>query len=251
VASYAYTFANNSLISASADNIFIHSLNGSQGATINVTAEGNAITNTQTGTAGINVNVNGTLTATITGNTFVVSGGSNQGVLINNSSTTNVTTVNFANNAFTSEGGSDVGLHVIAAGPSTLNVSSNNFLFGASSGTGMEFGLAGSSTVNISTNSIQDSTDGLTGILFDSITGPGSVALSNNFISLSHNGTLLDRGIIFSNVIDTTAGSTILGVSLSGTNANVIQGLQSGDTGFFVPSGTTSGQIVVNGTAMP
>jgi len=251
VASYAYTFASNSLNSASADNILVHSLNGSRGSTINLTAEGNAFTNTQTGTAGINANVNGTLTATITGNTFVVSGGSNQGVLINNSATTNVTTVNFANNTFTSEGGSDTGLHVLAAGPSTLNISSNNFLFGATSGTGMEFSLAGSSTVNISTNSIQDSTDGLTGILFDSITGPGSVALSNNFISLSHNGTLLDRGIIFSNVVDTTAGSTILGVSLSGTNANVIQGLQSGDTAFFVPSGTTSGQITVNGTPMP
>lgn len=248
VNSYAYSVVGSNLASASGDNIDIQTLSAGAGATVNVIASGNNIQNTLSGAAGININWNGNLSATVSQNSFLVSGGTNTGVLVNNGSTTGLTTVAYTNNVFTSEGGTDTALHVIAAGAAQVNAASNEIQFGATNGTGFRFSVGGSSNVNVTGNTIIDTTDGATGILFDSITAPSTATISGNTIQLSNNGALLTQGIVFSNVTDQTSGSVTTLLNLSGTGNNTIQGA---DTPFYVPSGTTTGQISVNGTLMP
>jgi hypothetical protein len=248
VNSYAYSIVGSTLTSASGDNVLIQTLGGGAGSTVNVVAEGNNIKNTLTGTNGLNMNWNGNLSATISQNAFLVSGGTNTGVLVNNASTTGLTTVSYTNNVFTSEGGSDTGLHVVTVGAAQLNVASNVVQFGAPDGTGFRFSVGPSSSVNVTGNSIIDTTDGATGILFDSITAPSTATISGNTIQLSNNGALLSQGIIFSSVTDQVNASVTTLVNLSGTANNTVQGA---DTPFYVPTGTTTGQISINGTLMP
>ena len=58
----------------------VQALSGSAGSVMTLTAQANDFQNGATGTAGINVNWNGTLTGNIQGNTFAGTGGSNTGV---------------------------------------------------------------------------------------------------------------------------------------------------------------------------
>jgi hypothetical protein len=248
VNSYAYSIVGSNLASASGDNVLLQTIGGGAGATVNLIVTGNNIQNTLAGAAGVNVNWAGNLSATISQNAFLVSGGTNTGVLINNSSTTGLTSVAYTNNVFQSEGGSDTALHVITVGAAQLNVASNVAEFAATDGTGYRFSVGPSSSVNVTGNSITDTTDGATGILFDSMTGPSTAVISGNNIQLSNNGALLTQGIVFSSVTDPTNANVTYTVNLSGTQNNTVQGA---DTPFYVPSGTTTGQISVNGTLMP
>ncbi len=248
VDSYAYSVVASNLTAAGGDNVLIQSLAGSEGSTLNLVAQQNMIQNSLFGSSGINANWTGTLSATFNQNTFVVSGGTNEGVHLVNNSTTSPTTVTYTNNLFTSEGGGDTALHAITAAAGQINVASNGVRFAAPGGTAFRLSLGPSSAVNLSSNQIVDTTNGATGILFDSITAPGTVVVSNNIMQLAHNGGLLNRGIIFSNVTDTSSGSQTFFVNLSGSQNNVIQGA---DTPFFVPVGTTTGHILVNGALVP
>ena len=131
VNSYAYSIIGSTLTSASGDNLLVQTIGGGAGATVNVIAEGNNFQNTLTGANGININWAGNMSATISQNAFLVNGGSNTGVLINNTSTTGLTSLAYTNNVFTSEGGSDTALHVITVGAAKLNVASNEIGFGS------------------------------------------------------------------------------------------------------------------------
>ncbi len=236
------------MVSASGDNLLVQSLGGGTGATVNVIAEGNNIQNTLSGATGIHINWNGNVSASVSQNAFLVSGGTNTGFLVNNASSTGLTTVSYTNNVFTSEGGTDTAMHVVTVGAAQVNAASNEIQFGATSGTGFRFSVGASSNVNVTGNVIIDTTDGATGILFDSITAPSTATISGNSIQLSNNGALLTQGIVFSNVTDQTSGSATTLLNLSGTQNNTIQGAS---TPFYVPSGTTTGEITVNGTTMP
>ena len=81
-------------------------------------------------------------------------------------------------------------------------------------------------------------------MLFDSVTGPASVTIDANAVSLAHHG----NGIIFSSVTDPTVSNMTYTVNLAGSQNTVIQGA---NTPFFVPAGTTTGGILVNGTVVP
>lgn len=225
------------LASSTGDNVLVQTLAGGAGATVNVVAQGNNFENTFAGGNGINLNWNGNLSASISQNAFLVNGGSNTGVLVNNGSSTGVTTISYVNNVFTSEGGSDTALHVVSAAAAQLNVSSNVVQFGATDGTGFRFSVGPSSNVNVTGNSIIDTTDGATGILFDSITAPSTATVSGNTIQLAQNGGLLTQGIVFTSVTDQVNSGVTTMVNLAGTQNNVIQGAQ---TPFFVPTGTTT-----------
>jgi hypothetical protein len=246
--SYAYSIVGSSLTSATGDNIDVTTLSGGTGATVNLVASGNSFTNQLSGASAINLNVAGTLSATISQNSFVVSGGTNTGVLVNNSSATGVTTLAYTNNIFTSEGGNDTALHVITTGAAQLNVASNEVQFGAQNGTGFRFSVGASSNVTVTGNSIIDTTDGATGILFDSITAPSTATISGNSITLSDNGSLLTQGIIFTSVTDQTTSNVTTLLNLAGSQNNTVQGA---DTPFYAPTGTSTGQISINGTLMP
>ena len=141
IGTYNLRANSNSFTSASADNILVQSLAGSEGSTLTFTSESNTFQNSQAGTDGINLNWNGNLSATVDQNTFVGTAGSNTGVYINALSTTDLSTVSITNNSFTGSGGSDTGFQVIAAGPSQLTLTGNAVQFGATGGTGFRFSL--------------------------------------------------------------------------------------------------------------
>ena len=87
--------------------MLIQGLAGSEGSTMNLIAQNSSFTNTSFGAIGIDANWTGIVSASIAANTFIVAGGSNEGVHINNNSPSNLTSVAYTNNSFTSEGGSE------------------------------------------------------------------------------------------------------------------------------------------------
>ena len=244
IGSYSLSTQSNSFTSASADNILVQSLSGSAGSTLTLTSEADTFQNSLAGTAGINLNWNGNLSATVDSGTFAGTGGSNTGVRIDNSSTTALSTVAITNDSFTANGGSDTGFQIITAGPSQLTVTGNAVQFGATNGTGFRFSLGPSATLDLASNSVTDSAGGATGVLFDSVTGPGSLTINGNSVSLANHG----NGIIFSSVTDPVVSGMTYSPTLTGSQNNVIQGA---NTPFSVPSGTTTGGILVNGTVVP
>ncbi|HEV8070095.1 MAG TPA: hypothetical protein VGP76_20295 [Planctomycetaceae bacterium] len=246
--SYAFSFLANRFTSTTSDNIQVTTLSGGQGATVNLVAQGNQFQNESVGTAGINVNWNGTLSATVTQNEFLTSGGSNTGVKINNGATNALSTIAFTNNTFGSEGGSDTALNVVLAGTGQINVASNGIQFAADTGTAFHFSLGAASTVNVTGNTIIDTTDGATAMQFDTIAASSNLAVSGNTIQLSQNGAELTSGIIISNVTGTTQGSQNFFLNLSSASNNTISGA---NTLFFAPTNTTAGEVLINGSPMP
>jgi hypothetical protein len=209
--------------------------------------QSSSFSNAHASTAGINLNWNGYLTGSIQGNSFAGTGGSNTGLLINNASTVFQTNITIQSNQFAANGGNDVGYHVITAGPSTITMLTNEVQFGGSHGTGMEFSLGPNASLALTQNSIFDNTGGATGILFDSVTGPSTIAINGNTIAVP-NGGGPDRGIIFTSVTDPVVGSMTYFVNLVGSQNNSVTGTA---TPFSVPANTTTGSILVNGAAAP
>jgi hypothetical protein len=244
---YALDLGSSTLTSTSADNLLISGLSGSGGSTLTLQVQSTSFSNGLANTAGINLNWNGNLTGMITGNSFAGTGGSNTGVLINNTSTVFQSTITIQSNQFAANGGSDVGFHLITAGPSSLTLASNEVQFGGAHGTGMEFSVGPNGSVALSGNSIFDNTGGATGILFDSVTGPSAIAINGNTIAVP-NGGGPDRGIIFTSVTDPVVGSMTYLVNLTGTQNNSVTGTA---TPFSVPASTTTGSILVNGVPVP
>jgi hypothetical protein len=246
--SYAFSFLANKFTSTTSDNVQVTTLSGGQGATVNLVVQGNTFENESVGTAGVNVNWNGTLSATVTQNSFLATGGTNTGVKIANGATTDLSTIAYTNNLFTSEGGSDTALNLVLAGTGQVNVATNGVQFGAESGTAFHFSIGSASTVNITGNTIVDTSDGATGILFDTIAASSNLALSGNTIQLSQNGAELTSGVIISNVTGTSNGSQSFFLDLSSASNNTISGA---NTVFFAPTGTTAGELLINGSPMP
>jgi hypothetical protein len=181
---------------------------------------------------------NGTLPATVDHSLFTVSGGGNTGLLINNASASALSTITMTNSGFLSTGGTDSAVRVVTLGPAQLNFSNNTVEWDAANGIGYRMSLGASSTANIASNTFTDTIGGATGVLFDSLTGPGNVTMNNNLMNLFNSGT--DRGIIFSSITNT--------IQLSGSNDNRIY---NAATPFYVPFGTTTGGIFVNGSVRP
>jgi hypothetical protein len=213
-------------------------LAGGQGSTMNLFMQGDTFTNTHASTAGLNLAWNGTLSAGIDSSTFVASGGLNTGLLISNASTTGLSNVSFTNSTFTSTGGTDTAFNLTTAGASQVTIFDNLAQLNAANGTAFRMSLAPSAIVNISSNTVNDTVGGATGILFSSVTGPGTFTINDNQMNLTTLG--LDRGIIFSSVTNT--------IQLIGSQNN---GIFNATTPFFVPVGTTTGEIIVNDLFVP
>ena len=220
------------------DAIRLETLAGGEGSDINVTMESNVITTAATGASGFRADWDGGFTAKLTNNAFGAVGGSSSGVLIDLPSTTDSSSIAIGGNVFELQGSDSVAIDVTGAGASSLNVASNLVRLFETNGTGLEFSLAGGSGVQVQNNSITDFAGGGTGILFQSMTGTSNVAINNNTVDLR--GALPDRGIIFSSISGT--------VNLSGTQNNQVK---NASQAFFAPAGGTSGQILVNGVAVP
>src|SRR5262249_40167464 len=132
----------------------------------------------------------------------------------------------------------DTALNLALAGAGQVTIFDNLAQLNAANGTGFLMSLGPSASVNIASNSVNDTVGGATGILFSSIAGPGTVTINDNQMNLTTLG--LDRGIIFSSVTGT--------VQLIGIQNDVIT---NATTPFFVPVGTTTGGILVNGVFVP
>ncbi len=93
----------------------------------------------------------------------------------------------------------------------------------------------------MTSNAVKDSTGGVTGFLFDSLTGPGTMTFNNNQMNLA-NSSLVDRGVVFSSINNT--------LQLFGNQNNVISGADTGFA-FWVPQNATTGRVLVNGQYLP
>ncbi|MGQ0635044.1 MAG: inverse autotransporter beta domain-containing protein [Planctomycetaceae bacterium] len=238
--SYSYSIYATDMTSGAAENVVLTAQGGAAGSSMNLFAEGNLFENTLTGTSGLKIDWHGTLAATLNQNAFATSGGSNTGIMLSNTSTGGATSFVLTNSHFESTSDGDTFVRLQAAGPAQTTLTGNQVRLEGLNGTAFRMTLAGNSSVNISGNSIADHADGGTGILFDSITGPGNVLIEGNVISFADEGGLLDRGIIFSTVTNT--------ITLQGTSNNIVSGA---DTPFFVPASSTNGGIFVNGVRVP
>jgi hypothetical protein len=232
--SYGYSITNSQFTSTTADNV---DLTGS-GSTLNFSMQNNLYANSAAGTAGINLNWNGALTGQFNQSSFVETGNSITGLAINNTSSA-LSSVAFNNNLYSTTGTFGTAFHFTGLGTSVFTATNNMIQFGGTNGTGFEMSLVGPN-VSIANNKFTDATDGATGLLFDSVTGPGVIAINNNSFSFANTGALLDRGIIFSSVPTT--------FQLQGTVSNTITGA---DTPFFAPANSTTGSILVNGAVKP
>ena len=215
---------------------------------MNLTVDSNLFGNTHTGDAAVDVDWNGALTASVVNTIFGSSGNSNAGVDITNAAIASATNVGIDGSAFTSSGSDYTAMHVVTGGSSQIVITHSAVNLAGSSGTGMRFGLAPSASVKIMGNTIKDTSDGGTGILFDSITGPSSIEISGNLLQFANSGALLDRGIIFSSVVNPVVGSVTYKPALSSAANNAITGA---DILFSIPGGTTTGFIAINGAAAP
>ena len=235
---YNYSFSGNTMTSGAGGNIVLAVVSGGEGSTMNFSSQGDTLTNTSTGTAAINLGWNGNLAATVNQTLFTASGGGNTGLLVNNASTSGLSTITMSNSGFESLGGTDTAARIVTLGTSQINLTGNTVNWNAGSGTGFRMSLGASSTVDIASNTMTDTVGGATGVLFDSLTGPGNVTINNNLLTMFNSG--VDRGIIFSSITNT--------IQLSGTNDNRIYNAATPDQ---IPFGTTTGGFFVNGSIVP
>ena len=116
--------------------------------------------------------------------------------------------------------------------------------------TGLRYTLAANTGLALINNDIVISGDGGTGIQIVRSAANSSFQIDGNRIGLADFGTVLERGIIFSQVTGV--------VQLFGTTNNLVviqQNLLPGngavEQAFFMPAGSNSGQIIVNGNLVP
>ena len=198
------------------------------------------ITTSLFGASGVNAHWNGQLVGSILYTEFEGTGGSNTGIDITTSSTSELVELAISHNTFAFDGGDDVGVDITTLGPSTIAIGWNTIDFDASGGTGLQFNLAESAEAYVYSNDITDNVSGATGILFQSITGPSTVTLQSNNIYLLSETSVIDRGIIFSSVSGT--------VELLDPMNNIVTGAT---TLFYAPVGTLDGYTYVNSERVP
>lgn len=241
--SYAFSLVGNSLSSDAANNVVFTSLAGSEGSSLNLLAQGNTYFNTVGSTTGLAVNWNGTLAANVSESNFVGSGGSFTGAYLQNASTTQLSTIVLNNNSYLGTGGNDTGFRVETAGSAQATLVNNTVQLNGTNSTGFRMSYGAASQVNVSSNQVINTTDGATGIYFDSVVGGGQYRIENNLINLANSGGMLDRGIFFSIVPDVI---TLIGSPQ--TNNTVL----NANTPFFAPPGSTGfSRIWVNGAPVP
>ncbi len=239
-ASNSYSITGSQFTSATADNIVIgQSSIVANGSSMNLFVQNDTFTNTMGGTAGVRVNWNGSLAATVDSSNFVTSGGSNTGVAITNTSTSALSTIGYTNNTFSSTSSFDTAFSVTTSSLSQINVIDNLAQFSAGNGTGYQFSLGPSSIVNLVSNTVTDSAGGATGFLFSSVTGPSTITINDNLLNMTNTGAP-DTGFFFSGLTNT--------IQLLGTQNN---GVNNAANPYVIPIGTTTGGFLVNDVLVP
>ena len=237
---YSLLLYETSITDASDAAIAVSTFGSGDGSSLTLQVYNSGITTSRFGAAGVQVDWNGPIVASLLNNVFEGTGGSNTGVDVTTTSTSEL--VNFAvnQNTFAFHGGNDVGVSFQTMGPATIATGLNAIAFEAAGGTGLEFNLAESADVSVYENYIVDNVAGATGILFSSVAGPSTVALQTNTIDLLSTTSVIDRGIIFTTVTGT--------VELVNPINNVVNGAT---TAFYAPVGSLEGYTYVNSETVP
>jgi hypothetical protein len=243
VGDYSLLLSGNEIDDADAPTVVeILSEPGVAGATLALQATGNQIQHDLANSIGMSVDWNGALTASISSNQFGSSGDAARALLIDAPSTTDATLLQVSGNSFLYGGNNIVATELTADGPLSLTYQSNLGIFTGSNTIGLEATLGELTNATISANRIEHQGGGGTSVLISDVVAGSSFSIQNNLFIFPDNGPVVERGIIFSNV---TGGGTI---NLFGSLDNrILDATQS----FFVPAGTTTGSISVNGVNVP
>jgi Right handed beta helix region/Inverse autotransporter, beta-domain len=236
--SYSYLIQSNTIDNANNSPIVIATLPSGNDSTLSLNVNSNDISMSAIGSRAVQLDWNGALVSTMTGNVIVGSGDSSRGIDVNAGSTTQLAQITVNQNAFTFGGSNSTAIHLTTSGQSDVTIGGNSVVFNAADGIGADFTVAQASNIDVFSNVITDNVSRGTGLLFSSINGTSRVTIDNNTIQLLSPDAFVDRGIIFSTVTGT--------VELSGSRNNSV----SGATTPFSAIGTT-GQIIVNGFLVP
>ena len=208
---------------------------------------------------------NGDLTASITGNNTRLSDRSGDvGFRITTTRATSVNDINYQGNVLNDTAGSqDTGLLFDFTGSTTLTIL-DNYGLDATGNRAVDGIVMGTATtdqqdtavdltfrstnnvVDISRNQITFNATDSTAVLFRTISGPSAVNMDGNTIKLFDDGVLPnERGIIFQSVIGT------IRLSSGGNQNNVVLPTALRVTTFSIPTGTSSGSLLINGSRVP
>jgi len=236
---YNYQIVQSTILDAMGDAVSIGTIAGGETANLSFTFQGNNVETSHAGSTGLKLGWGGPMTANISDNIFLGTGGSTVGIDVTNTSATSLADITIARNNIAASGGNSTGIRMVTSGPSRLRYDANVLEFLGTSNTGAEFTLAGSTELTLVGNRFLDRNDGGTGFLFNSVTGPANITLNANSLSFANQGGLADRGIIFSAVGGTGD------VRLFGTQNNQVSGA---GTVFFAPPGALRGGFYLNGS---
>lgn len=235
---YSYVLRQNVFQSTAGDSVFLGASGAGTGASLNLQAISNSFSSTSAGTSGLELVWSGPLAGTIERNSFNLAGGNNRGLVVQNSGT-GTTNLAVTSNSFQLAGGFGTGVDFQSTSAAQVSLLNNLIESTGEGNIGVRMqGVAPQYT--LTGNTIRDLTGGGTGMLFDSLTGPGSVTLNNNILTLSPQTALLDRGVIFAAIPSP--------IQLFGTQNNVVTNAQ---TVFFAPAGSTAGSVRINNSNFP
>lgn len=236
---YTYTLQNSFFLNKTTDSVVLLSTAGGAGSSLSLTSKNNEFNTTQAGATGLRVAWNGSLSGTLDSNYFQGSGGGNTGFSYMNTGTA-PSNLALTNNDFVLLGGNGTGAYLNTAASTQASAIGNTFVLTGSGGSALR-ATAVAPAFTFTSNVVQDNSGGVTGFLFDSLTGPGTMTFNNNQIALA-NSALVDRGIVFSSINNS--------LQLFGNQNNVITGADPG-LFFSVPQNSTMGRVLVNGQYLP
>ncbi|MBL8851492.1 MAG: hypothetical protein JNG89_17545, partial [Planctomycetaceae bacterium] len=221
------------------DGIRIEGLAGAAGSSLNFSFQGNAVKTHANFANAVSLDWNGILLANAITNGVQTLGSDSVGFDFTTTGTSLVQ-IGLGSNVIQLDGTQSTAVLMNTGGPAEIVIGGNQMTFNGIGSTGLDFTLAESADVSILSNTLVDVGGGGTGMLFRSLDGPSTIEIEQNALDFRGAGALVDRGIIFQTITDT--------VTLKGTKLNSIL---NATTPFFVPAGTTTGKININGTNLP
>jgi hypothetical protein len=236
---YTYTLQNSFFLNKTTDSVALLSTAGGAGSSLSLTARNNEFNTTQAGATGLRLAWNGSLSGTLDSNYFQGTGGGSTGFSYMNTGTA-PSNLAMTNNEFVMLGGNGTGAYLNTAASTQVSAIGNTFALTGSGGAGLR-ATAVAPAFTLTSNVVKDNTGGVTGFLFDSLTGPGTMTFNNNQIALA-SSSLQERGVVFSSISNT--------LQLFGNQNNVITGADPG-LFFSVPQNSTTGRVLVNGQYLP
>ncbi len=229
--------------------ISISSLATATGSQLDLIVQDNLAITNRASAAFLNTAWQGALNTTIQRNSLTTTGNfQERAFVLSQTALGGISNVVIDSNLATFAGGaSDIGTLLNFTGPANVSFTNNAFDFGGLFATGLQMStFAGGNNILIASNSLNFQTEGGTGMLFPVTNAPAFFRIDNNLINLTNNVLQFpgERGIIFNAVNGV--------INLSGNINNLVNVFIDQATVIFqIPPGTSTGQILINGVAVP